>query len=103
MIRAGRRSVGHDLFLNQSAIALASQGYGDLSQLSGAQPKEFAQGARAVCSDQETSKSPNSSPAVYQRFINEMRVGDLVLYPSTAVNGLLNLGVVKGEYKFVQS
>lgn len=96
-IRAGRAGQAHDLFLSSDIVALEDVGLGDLRALKPLRTCFYSRYRRLF---------PDASqPAVsgiggkYYRFVHEVAVGDLVLYP--AVNDLrVYLGVIASRYRF---
>lgn len=102
VIRAGRRSIAHQIFLDGKVVALASQNFGDLSSMSADLPS-FKRQAAEMRVEQVERHAPDGSPSVFFRFVRELRVGDIVFYPSTALDRMIHVGIITGVYVFVAS
>ena len=89
-----------NLFLNENKIAIGWREFGDLSKVDNnreAFKKRYAQ----VYSNAKKGSVPTSSGMLF-RFIHEIQIGDYVVFPSKS-NRMINIGVVKGEYMYVES
>src|SRR5258708_7832419 len=88
-IHAGRTGDANALFLKKNFIALGWSEMGDLSKL---RPDREAFKAKvAKCwPDWKPAKIPNSAGQLF-RFVHEMKVGDIVVYPSKQ-NRHVNIG-----------
>lgn len=89
-----------NLFLNENKIAIGWRKFGDLSKVDNnreAFKKRYAQ----VYSNAKKGSVPTSSGMLF-RFIHEIQIGDYVVFPSKS-NRMINIGVVKGEYMYVES
>ncbi len=84
-----------DLFLKESVIALGWQGMGDLTDLA---PTRDAYKVRfhQVHPEAKTGSIPTMAGQPF-RFVNEMRLGDIVAYPSKR-DREVHLGRISGEY-----
>ena len=95
-IHAGKTGDADSLFLQQNCIALGWDRVGDLSSLS---PDREAFKSRISLAYPE--KKPGAIPVdagQLFRFVHEMRVGDLVAYPSKH-DRQIHLGRVSGSYR----
>jgi predicted Mrr-cat superfamily restriction endonuclease len=86
VIRSGKHSVAHSLFLEKGVIALARGDFDDL-------------GGLAASADVFRALKKREGMTFY-RFIHELARDDLVLYPSRVVDGRVNFGLVSGAYSF---
>lgn len=96
-IHAGRFSEADGLFLKKNVIAIGWSKMGDLSAI---KPEREMYKSKVMEAYPETK--PGAIPlAAGQpfRFAHEMKVGDVVVYPSKN-DRQIHIGVVQGEYKF---
>lgn len=96
-IHAGRNDVADSLFLNKKLVALGWAEVGDLSKLKAdreAYKKKLAQ----VYLDKKPGWFPVAAGQIY-RFVHEMKVGDIVVYPSKADRNI-HIGEVVGDYQY---
>src|SRR5690625_273363 len=98
-IRAGRGGEGHQLFKDSNVIALRWQGTPDLSGLPNDR-EAFKEVYRRTFPDVPEGNVANGAGQLY-RFVHEIAVGDLVVYPSK-IDRRVHLGVVDGPYRYVQ-
>jgi len=100
VIRAGKNASAHGLFIEKSLIVLGDAGLGDLKEL----PKE----RRAFYTLYESKHPDEGFVAVHGiggkffRFVHEIRLGDLVLYPCL-LDKRVYFGVVTGRYLYDQA
>jgi len=95
-IHAGRLGDADSLFLRKNVIAIGWDELGDLAPIGGDREALKAKLAEAY---------PNAKPGAIPvhagqifRFINEMEVGDLVVYPSK-IDRQVHIGRVEGDYR----
>jgi restriction system protein len=98
-IRAGKEGDAHGLFIDKGVIALADAGLGDLSKLE-ATRDAFYRAYRELHPDESRTGSAGVAGKFY-RFIHEVKVGDLIIYPSV-VDKQVYVGEVSGEYEYVR-
>jgi restriction system protein len=96
-IRAGKGGNAHKLFLAERVIALSDASLGDLSRLEPTRDA-FCAAYRKSHTD-ETRRGSGGIAGKFYRFSNEVRIGDLVLYPSLK-SGTIYIGQVVGEYVY---
>ncbi|MBI1302788.1 MAG: restriction endonuclease [Phycisphaera sp.] len=97
-IHGGRAGDADTLFLRRNLVALGWPELGDLSRL-GASREAFKAAAEACFPDRNPGNIRNCAGQLF-RFLHEMRIGDLVVYPSRS-DRLVHVGRVTGEYRFV--
>ncbi|MDZ7799990.1 MAG: restriction endonuclease [Trueperaceae bacterium] len=97
-IHAGRGSEADALFKKQCVVALGWAATPDLSSLPGDR-QAFKDAYRAAYPEQGDGNVVTSASQLF-RFVHEMRVGDLVAFPSK-VDRRVYLGRVEGSYRFV--
>ena len=96
-IHGGRHGVADGLFLQRNVIAL---GWGPMGDVSGLSPD------RATFRTAAEKAFPGRSPAqisisfgqIY-RFVHELNIGDVVVYPSK-IDRQIHIGAVTGKYQF---
>lgn len=96
-IHAGRTGEAHSLFLQGNCIALGWPEMGDLSQLG-----VTRDGFKNKLAKLDPSLSlPQVAVSAGQpfRFVNEMKLGDLVVFPSK-IDKKIHIGRVKGPYSY---
>lgn len=79
-IRAGVDGEGHDEFLRWSVVALSDPGLGDLKRL--AASRDAFRAAYSMANPTKASASVSGIAGKFFRFVHEVEVGDLVLYPA---------------------
>jgi len=99
-IHGGRTGDADSLFLNQNCVALGWHEMGDLSGLA-ADREVFKAKARAAYPAWNEPRIINSASQLF-RFLHEMKVGDLVCYPSKA-DRQIHIGEVTGDYRYDES
>jgi restriction system protein len=96
-IHAGRMGDADTLFLKKNVVAVGWVELGDLSSL--ASNREVLKAAVAQAyPEAKPGAIPNYVGQLY-RFVHEMKVGDLVVYPSK-IDHQLHIGRVKGPYSY---
>ena len=96
-IRAGRKSEADSVFLKHNYVALGWHLVGELSGLP-ANREAF----KEVVAEAFSGMNPNTVPGIAGqlfRFVHEMQVGDMVLYPSKK-DKLVHIGRVEGDYRY---
>jgi restriction system protein len=96
-IHAGMTGDADRLFLKKNFIAVGWTKVGDLSVL---KPNRDAFKARVaeVYQDAKPGAIPNNAGQLF-RFVHEMKLGDLVVYPSKH-DRQIHLGRVEGDYRY---
>jgi len=96
-IHAGRTGDADNLFLKENRIALGWIKMGDLSTL---KPDRDAYKAKVaeIYPEKKAGAIPVDAGQLF-RFVNEMKKGDLVVYPSKK-DKLIHIGQVEGDYVF---
>lgn len=96
-IHAGRSGDADGLFLKKDCVAIGWHQMGDLSAL---KPDREAFKARVaeVYQGAKPGAIPNYAGQLF-RFVHEMKVGDLVAYPSKQ-DRKIHLGRVEGDYRY---
>lgn len=96
-IHAGRTGDADSLFLSQNCVAIGWDELGDLSKLAADRDSFRVKYAATY---------PNAKPGglatvsgIPFRFLHEMRVGDLVAYPSK-LDKQIHIGRITGEYRY---
>ena len=96
----GIHSMDDDLFLSKNIIGLAWDSFGDLTKLD--DDREAFKKHYAKVYPDATKGQINTCVGMLYRFLNEVEVGDYVVFPSKA-DRKINIGVVQGEYYFDDS
>lgn len=96
-IHAGRTGDADSLFLKRNCVALGWAKMGDLRAL-GADREAFKAKYPHAYPDDSPGAIPVSAGQLF-RFVHEMKVGDLVAYPSKA-DREIHLGRVEGNYVY---
>lgn len=96
-IHGGRTGDADSLFLRKNTVALGWMKMGDLAPL---EPNREAFKARVaeVYPEAKPGAIPNNAGQLF-RFVHEMAVGDLVVYPSKR-DRQVHIGRVEGEYQY---
>ncbi len=97
-IHAGRTGDADILFLKKNVVALGWMDLGDLSKIE-TNREAFKIKIREVYPDKKPGAIPIDAGQLY-RFLYEMKVGDLVVYPQKHTRKI-QIGEVAGEYKYV--
>lgn len=85
------------LFLQNNCIAIGWHEMGDLTKV-GTTHDEFKSKVAEVYPDAKKGAIPVNAGMLY-RFCYEMKVGDLVLFPSKS-DRMINLGIIDGPYEY---
>lgn len=96
-IHGGATGDADTLFLKKNVMAIGWPAVGDLSAIAGDRESFKAAVAKAY-----PEKNPNSVPnnaGQLFRFVHEIAVGDLVVYPSKRDN-LVHIGRIEGGYRY---
>lgn len=96
-IHAGRNGEADSLFLKKNFIALGWPKMGDLSKLN-ADRDAFKAHLTKVYPEEKVGAVPVDAGQLY-RFVHEMKVSDLVVYPSRQ-DKQIHIGRVEGLYQF---
>lgn len=96
-IRAGSKGEADQLFVEKNVIALGWVEIGDLGKVR-PDRESFKKRYTEVYPHAKAASIPNGAGQVY-RFVHEMKLGDLVVYPSK-ISRVIYLGRVKGEYVY---
>src|ERR1017187_5431455 len=96
-IHGGRHGVADSLFLQRNVIAL---GWGPMGDVSGLAPDRasFRTAAEKAFPDRSPAQISVSFSQIY-RFVYELNVGDIVVYPSK-IDRQIHIGEVTGKYQF---
>lgn len=96
-VRAGRHSEADEQFLKGKCVALGFHKMGDMTLI---KPDRLAYKAQVAATHPGISEGaiPNIAGQIF-RFVHEMKVGDLVAYPSK-VDRQIYLGKVTGDYVY---
>jgi hypothetical protein len=97
-IRAGKGGEAHDLFLGEKVIALADAGIGDLTKLEGSRKSFYA--AYRNSHPEATNVGTAGIGGKFFRFIYEVGVDDLVVYPALQ-DKTVYIGAILSKYTFV--
>ena len=96
-IRAGKNGEVDELFLKHGQIVLSDPGLGDLSQLA-PDRTTFYSAYRTLFPD-AMETAVGGIGGKFFRFVHEIQIGDLVLYPSLK-DRQVYIGKITGEYVF---
>ncbi len=99
-IRAGKSGEAHDLFIDEGVIALSDADLGNLANL----PKSrdaFYKAYREKHPDQTRTGSAGIGGKFF-RFVYEVSVGDLIVYPALP-DKTIYVGSVTGDYTFARN
>lgn len=88
------------LFLKDNKIAIGWRKFGDLSKVD-ATREAFKERYIEAYSDAKKGSVPTSSGMLF-RFMNEVQMGDYVIFPSKS-DRMINIGVIESEYHYVPS
>lgn len=99
VIRAGVKGSADNYFLNSNRIVLNDPGLGNLTHI---EPNRQAfYYAYRIIRPNETRTSIAGVGGKFFRFIHEMQVGDIVLYPSLITHDIY-VGEITGKYSYVE-
>lgn len=96
-IHAGRHGVADSLFLTKGVIALGWSELGDMSKVP-ANRDAFKEKIQVTYPNFKPGQIPNAAGQPY-RFVNEVKVGDLIVYPSK-MDRQIHIGEVVGKYEY---
>ena len=94
-IHAGKTGDAASLFLSKNCVALGWQAMGDLSKL-GSNREAFKTAVAQAYPNLKAGAIPNSAGQLF-RFVHEMKVGDLVVFPNKSERKIY-IGEVTGDY-----
>jgi restriction system protein len=96
-IHGGRTGDANSLFLKRNFIGVGWAKVGDLSKL-GSDREAFKAAVAKAYPDKKPGAIPNNAGQLF-RFVHEMRINDIVAYPSKQ-DRQAHLGRVTGDYKY---
>ncbi|MDQ8206185.1 restriction endonuclease [Coraliomargarita sp. SDUM461003] len=96
-IHGGKTGDADSIFLKSKCIALGWDKMPDLSTLGGDR-EVFKAKIQEAYPDKKPGAIPNNAGQLY-RFIHEVKIGDLVIYPSK-MDRQIHIGEVEGEYYY---
>jgi predicted Mrr-cat superfamily restriction endonuclease len=96
-IRAGKRGEAHELFLEDRVVALADAELGDLSKLQTSREAFYIAYRKKHPNDTRTGSAGIGGK--FFRFMHEVSVGNLVVYPALRTRTIY-VGVVTSGYAF---
>jgi len=99
VIRAGVGGAAESCFLEQNAVALEDQGMGDLSRIDPVR-EAFYEAYRSM-NKHETRTAIAGIGGKFYRFVHDIQIGDIVLYPSLKTKEVF-CGEIIGEYQFLK-
>jgi len=97
-MHAGSKGEANDLFLKNKLVAIGWSEMGDMSDL----PKDWEkikEKVATVYKDKKSEKGIAAYAGILRRFVNEMKPGDIIVYPSKTEK-VIHLGEVVGEYQY---
>ena len=97
VMRAGKKSEAQSLFLKSGVIALIDTGLGDLGKLP--KSREVFYKAYKHCDPNNTITGIKGIGGKYFRFVHEVLIDDIVLFPSH-FDRQVYIGNVKSEYHY---
>jgi restriction system protein len=99
-IRAGKGGEAHQLFIEGGIIALEDAGLGNLHKLNKSRDSFYA-AYRKIHSD-ETRAGSAGIAGKFFRFLHQIMVGDLAVYPATKEKTIY-IGEITGDYTYLKS
>jgi restriction system protein len=99
-IRAGKGGEAHDLFMVECVIALSDAHLGNLAKLPKSRNDFYT--AYRMKHPEETKTGSAGIGGKFFRFIHEINVGDLVVYPALS-DKTIYVGCICGDYTFNKS
>jgi restriction system protein len=96
-IHAGAAGQGNTLFLKKNLIAVGWRQMGNLAELQ-ADRESFKTRLAEAFPRTKKGAVPVHAGVLY-RFVHEMQVGDLVVYPSK-VDRQVHIGIIEGDYQY---
>ncbi|MBK8726861.1 MAG: restriction endonuclease [Holophagaceae bacterium] len=97
VVRGGRQGEADELFLKGNDIALGWWEMGDAGKLPSTK-EAFKKAYVEAYPNAKPGMIPNGVGQIF-RFIHEMKIGDLVVYPSK-IDRKIHIGTVTGPYKY---
>jgi restriction system protein len=97
VIRAGVRGNADNYFLQMSVIVLSDPGLGDLSRIDRSR-HAFYQSYRSI-RPKDGRASIVAVAGKYFRFVHEIKIGEIVIYPSIST-GIVHVGTIESGYFF---
>ncbi|MBU4566399.1 MAG: restriction endonuclease [Desulfarculus sp.] len=97
-MHAGSKGEANDLFLKKKLLGIGWHEMGDMSDL----PKDWGkikERVSVVFKDKMNKQSVSVNAGILRRFINEMKPGDIVVYPSK-LEKTIHIGEIVGEYEY---
>ena len=98
VIRAGEGGSADSYFMNKHVIVLKDQGLRNLSQIE--PTRQAFYDAYGSIKPYETHKAITGIGGKFYRFVHEMQIGDIVLYPSLKMREIF-YGKITGKYQYV--
>lgn len=98
VIRAGVSGSADTYFMNDNVIVLQDQGVGDLAQIEPTRQAFYK--AYSSTKPDETRTSIAGIGGKFYRFVHEMQIGGIVLYPSLRLHEIY-CGEITSEYLYV--
>ena len=98
VIRAGIGGVADNYFMKENSLVLEAQGLGDLNQIEPS--REAFYQAYAATTQKKTRTAIAGIGGKFYRFLHEIQIGDIVLYPSLKT-GEVCCGQITGKYRYV--
>jgi len=93
----GIHTLNDTLFLSKSLIALGWKEFGDLSEIEGNR-EAFKEHYAKVYPNAKKGQIPTSSGMLF-RFMNEVQVGDYIVFPSK-IDRKINIGIIESGYYY---
>lgn len=93
----GIHTMDDNLFLQEEIIAIGWKEMGDLSNLE-SNRQTFKERYTSTYADAKKGSIANGAGMLY-RFVNEVQVGDYVVFPSK-IDRKINIGIVEGDYTY---
>ncbi len=97
VVRAGRFGEGDALFLKKNVVAIGWENMGDLSLIK-PEREEFKVKVLEAYPETKPGAVPLAAGQPF-RFIHEIKVGDVVVYPSKN-DRQVHIGIIQGDYKY---
>jgi restriction system protein len=95
-IHAGRTGAAEPLFLNENVIALGWEEFGSFHSLE--TREEFKERYAEIYPGKSTQSIATSAGQLF-RFVHEMKIGDLVVFPARG-DRQVHIGEVRGAYEY---
>lgn len=98
-IHGGSESEADELFRDKNIIAVGWPKIGDLSKHT---DREAYKSSYQKSYPGDTIGAIRNAAGIFYRFVHEMKIGDMIVYPSRPTN-VVYIGKVTGEYQFAPS